>query len=82
VSVTPSQSLQDVVVELKQYAAGAGKIVSSARTATSTNANYHEETHIGFDYVDSGLQISMSGNNETESHELGLDESCFVMSEE
>jgi len=35
VSVMPSQSLQDVVVELKQYAAGAGKIVSSVRTTRS-----------------------------------------------
>jgi len=75
-SVTPSQSLEDVVVELKQYAAGAGTITSSVPTATSTNANFHEETCISLDYVDSGLQLSMSGNNETESHELGLDELC------
>jgi len=75
-SVTPSQSLEDVVVELKQYAARAGKITSSVCTATSTNANYDEETRISFDYVDSGLQLSMSANNETESHELVLDESC------
>ena len=75
-SVLPSQSLDDVIVGLKQYAAGASKTMSLVGTTRSTNANCHEETHISFHNVGLGLQVSMSHNNETESHELGLDEFC------
>ncbi len=75
-SVLPSQSLDDVIVSLKQYAASASKTMSSIGAASSTNANCHEETHISFHNVGLGLQVSMSHNNETESHELGLDKLC------
>jgi len=42
----------------------------------STSVNYHEETNMSYHNADLGSQVSMSPNNETESYELGLDESC------
>jgi len=50
--------------------------MSLVGAARSTNANCHEEMHISFHHADLGLQVSTSHNNETESHELGLDELC------
>ena len=75
-SVLPSQSLDNVVVGLKQYDARAGKTMKPVGIGGSTSVNYHEETNMSYHNTDLGLQVSMSHNNETESYELGLDESC------
>ncbi len=68
--------MDNAIVQLKQYPARASKSMSSVGTASSTNANYLKETHISFHSIDLGLQVAMSHNDETESHELGLDELC------
>jgi len=64
--------VDDVVVELKKYAAEASKSKSSVGTVSSTN----EEMHLCLHNIDLKLQVATSGNDEMDSHELELDESC------
>jgi len=67
-----SQSVDDVIVGLKKYAAEASKSMSCVGTASSTE----EEMHLCHHNIDLKLQVATSGNDEMESHELELDESC------
>ena len=61
-----SQSVHDVIVGLKKYAAEASKSMSCVGTASSME----EEMHLCLHNIDLKLQVATSVNDEMESFEL------------